>query len=219
MVHVIILEGPDGGGKSSLAVYLSEQLGVDLSDESKLPVQTRNLPAFRSRDAVRKRTYQAMMREAVAKRDPLIYDRLFWSELIYSEVHGRECAFNYAEQRMIARFMLALEVPLVFCLPSFNTVKKGILNFEQMDGVARNITDIYAKYALMAKMMHGARRDQSVRVSLTSAKNLSSSRVGKELSLPRCIVYDYENPRHQKKVVGICQRYLERREKRSVSWS
>lgn len=213
---MIIVEGPDRGGKSSLCTVLSERLGVDLSDDSKRT--DRDEPEFRSKEAVRKRVYRAMTQEAVAKRPPVIHDRLFWSEMVYSEVFGRDCAFSFSEQRMISRLMLALEVPIIFCIPDYTTLAKGMLESEHMDGAAKNMADIYAKYSLMLRVMKGARRDISTRISLTSAKNLSPSTIGHELSIPRAIHYDYENPRHQGKVVGICQRYLTRRALRSSAW-
>lgn len=214
---MIIVEGPDGGGKSTLARYLSAQLDIGLSADSLLSDAERNDPSFRARDNVRQRVWASLLRECTARHAPVIHDRLFWSELVYSETFGRECAFPYDEQRMISRLMLALEVPIIFCLPPWETVAKGFVEADHMSGMPAHIETVYAKYKLMMKFMQGSRRDQSVRVNVRVA-TLGASRVGKELSLPRVIHYNYENPRHQEKVLGICRRYLQRREKRSVAW-
>jgi hypothetical protein len=76
----------------SSSFYLHNQLGIELSEHSKLSSAERNDPSYRDPKNVRKRYYKALTREVVGVKPPELHDRLFYSELVYNEVLGQQGA-------------------------------------------------------------------------------------------------------------------------------
>lgn len=143
---MIIVEGPDGAGKSTLV----KQLCLDLD----LTVGER---AVKNRDelwkSTRQDTYTALS-EAVGGNQPVkVWDRLFFSEFVYHRVVGRECEFTLQDEVLIRKVLNALVCPIIFCLPPFPAVKENVLKDKQMDGVVDNIVEIYDKYVTMMKAL------------------------------------------------------------------
>src|ERR1044072_1773892 len=143
---MIVVEGPDGGGKTRLAKYLSERCKIPQAYTSQLSNKERNDPAFRSEQAVRDRVYGAVYSMVTGVDAPEIWDRLFFSEIIYSDVMERECAFVFMEQRHICRLMNACEIPVIFCMPPFKEVAKNLLKTDQWDEAAEKQRQIYNAY-------------------------------------------------------------------------
>jgi len=207
---VLIVEGPDGAGKSTLARYLSEQLGLRLSDHSLLSDSDRNNPDYRSAPVVRKRTYDGLMKAVMGDEDAEVHDRFLYSELVYSEVYGREPCFSFYESRHISRLLVALECPVIFCLPPLETIQSKMLPDDHMEGAYARIAEIHGKYSLMKKMM--SRKQPEAKGQVVKGTRLV------EYSTPRIITYDYTNPNHKTKVTDICGRYIARRDRR-IGWT
>jgi thymidylate kinase len=131
---LIVIEGPDGAGKSTLARELSSSWGFSIAG-------TRGPD-----DNVREKVYTALG-QAVSGEGPIkIYDRLFFSELVYGRILRGKLLFNAIESLYIKRMLAALRCPVIFCLPPYEEVLKNIQNSDQMDGVEDNIHKIYKAY-------------------------------------------------------------------------
>lgn len=136
---LIVCEGPDGAGKSTLVDTLSDDLGLEIgvrgvADRSKLYEVTR-------RD-----TYTALSEAVKGNAKPKIWDRLFFSELVYAPMAGRTSEFDQEESIIIKRVMQSIGCPVIVCLPPWETVKKNVEGTEQMAGVHENLESIYQAY-------------------------------------------------------------------------
>lgn len=144
---MIIVEGPDGAGKSTLVEQLCEefpQLTVGergTNDRSKL---------F---EVTKQDTYTALAGAVKGDQYPKIWDRLFFSEMVYAPIVGRDCEFTVEEQNFIRRIMRTLGCPVIACLPPFDAVLNNAMSTEQMDGVKENLESIYSTYLTVFKDM------------------------------------------------------------------
>ena len=100
---IIILEGPDGGGKTFLARELEKQLGFRYHHEHNEP--TLDSPGL-------------LKRYLSLPQDNTVYDRMAVSELVYSMAMDRECRLTAEEVKLV---MMALKqcapVVTVLCQP------------------------------------------------------------------------------------------------------
>jgi hypothetical protein len=204
---LIVIEGADGSGKSTLVQQLHKELGIDLSPESKLSKAERNDGSYRDSGSVRLRTYKALTREVVGRKPPCLYDRLFFSELIYSSVYGRECAFTNGEQLHITRTMNACKVPVVFCRPPWEEVDKHVLA-DEGETTGKNAL-VYQKYIDWGE------------VFMRRGKNNREFRLGlpHDYAFPPVIWFDYTNPKDYGKVKTEILKYLSYRALRSSGWT
>ena len=143
---MIIVEGPDGAGKSTLVKKLCKELGLKVGERG---VGDRDL-LYKS---TRQDTYTALS-EAVGSHEPVkVWDRLFFSEFVYCQVVGRECEFARPEEEFIRRVLDALECPMIFCMPPFDVVEANVHKEKQMKGVRKGIEETYQKYENIAEQM------------------------------------------------------------------
>jgi predicted ATPase len=214
---VVIIEGPDGGGKTTLVKRLHEDLGIELSQEAQLSKAERNESNYRSKDAVRKRTYVALLREVAGRKSPLLYDRLFFSELIYSEAYGREVAFSYHEQVHIGRVLNAFKVPVVFCVPPLEDILKKnlVIDEEQgMDSLSVKITKVYSTYLAMGSLLMARKRDKKPMVG----RHGLGDRTARDYALPPVIWYDYNKGEDYGRIKTEVMKYIAYRALRSQNW-
>lgn len=213
---MIIIEGPDGGGKSTLVKRLHEDLGIELSPEAQLSKAERNDPAFRGKDAVIKRTYVGLIREVVGRKSPLLYDRFFFSELIYSEAYGRKVAFTYSEQVHIGRCLNAFKVPVVFCVPPLPDILKKNLKVDEeqgMDSLSAKITQVYNTYVSMGKLFMSRNRDLT-----PFPGKVDRARTKIDYALPPVLWYDYNKEADYSRIKTEVMKYLAYRAQRSANW-
>jgi hypothetical protein len=207
---LIVVEGCDGSGKSRLVKRLHEDLGIELSPEAGLSKAERNDPAYRSRSSIRQRTYKGLTREVVGVRGPCLYDRFFFSELIYSSVYERTCAFGPGEDLHIGRVLNACKIPVIFCRPPWEEIAKKWLQEEQEteDGVTAKNLAIYNKYIAWGEVL------------MRRGKNNREFRLGipHDYALPPVIWYDYTNPKDYPRIKTEVLKYLSYRAKRCQGW-
>lgn len=204
---MIIIEGPDNTGKSTLVAHLEQSCGLPTAPSSKLSKKERNSAEFRSQEAVRDRVWEAVYHMVGGWEAPCLHDRLFFSELIYSHVYGRECAFNFYESRHICRLMQACHIPVIFCIPPFKVLMKEFLGAEQMEGLPEHIKDVYNGYVLLAKNM-----------SRRKIKGVTNRDQPFDYNFPKVYLYDYTRGGHKQKIENIVKDYIRIRKMRSGGW-
>jgi hypothetical protein len=219
VVEVIIVEGPDGGGKTTLVRRLHEDLGIALSEETKFTKAQRNDPSFRSPENVRLRVYRALLREVAGRKEPLLYDRLFFADLIYSDVYKRTGAFSYHEQVHIGRTMNACKTPVVFCVPPFEHIQKQNLSVDEeqgMEGLQQKIADVYNGYMSLGTLFMARKREFK---ELKGKSGGAMARTPRDYALPPVIWYDYTNGESYGLVKTAVMKYLSYRALRSINWT
>jgi hypothetical protein len=142
---VIIIEGPDGAGKTTLCRKILSDfpeliIGERGTNDRKLLWQV-TVPD----------TYRALKWAIDPQEIPRLWDRLFYSEFVYAYFSQptRTPMFNPAQKSAILSLISAIRPPIILCMPPLEVVKDNILVEEQMDGVVERITDIYYRYEKM----------------------------------------------------------------------
>jgi len=112
-VSLVLLEGPDGGGKTTLAKQLTEYTYVHNGPPPK--------------GASPSETFWWQLESLMSPRDASgtvtnwVVDRSWPSDQIYHRFTGRPNVFHPYAQRMFERYMFAHQGVVVMCLPSFAT--------------------------------------------------------------------------------------------------
>lgn len=140
---MIIVEGPDGAGKTTLVVKLCREF-------SELRVGERGTKDrdFLWRFTVHD-TMKALSRFALSQGPVCIWDRLFYSELVYAPLGmpPRPVEFNPSQQTHIMRLIHAGDFPVILCMPQLGTILKNIASeTHQMPGVREKAAEIYHSY-------------------------------------------------------------------------
>ena len=141
---MIIVEGCDGSGKTTLVTKLHEKYG--------LPIAKRVKDRDRLREFTIPDTFRAMAR-AARSTDPVpyIYDRLFFSEMVYSPIiRGEDAQFNIAQIGFVTRFLEAGRFPIILCCPEWEVVEANLnAGGHQLDGVMEKAFEIHQAYFRM----------------------------------------------------------------------
>lgn len=142
---MIILEGPDGSGKSTLLKQLVEQFpeyGVEQGQHEGTPNRDRMW------ETTVDRTYSAIARDLNPDKPQLVWDRLFYSELVYAPIMGRPNAFG-TRSNYVHRLIEYLGCPVIFCMPPRDVVAANCSETEQHPWVTGNVDAIYSRYMRM----------------------------------------------------------------------
>ncbi len=101
----VIIEGPNGAGKSTLADYIKNLLKFDQVNlhHKKGPQYRRYLAEY--------------------ARDQTVFVRAHWSEIVYSELFGREKPFTPKERESLG-LASCVDTVTVLCLPSLAVMKQ-----------------------------------------------------------------------------------------------
>ncbi len=136
-----ILEGPDGGGKTTLAKTAFRHAYYEHCGPPPLPAsRTGWNPAFRQ--------YLEVVLQAAMRPEDTVFDRLMYGELIYGPLLRGDSSFQWWHVRMLERVLLSYQGLVVFCLPEY----KACLNTwnarraEELVDNADTLEQIYAAY-------------------------------------------------------------------------
>lgn len=131
----IIIEGPDGAGKSTLAKSLAGALDMNILKMTANGGQS--VPEYIQKLAC----------------DGIIIDRCWVSEQIYSDLFGREPRIDNDDAESLTEFCGFARVPIIVLLPPLHVVIHRLYERgdEYADVVCPNITEIYARYQDWAK--------------------------------------------------------------------
>ena len=142
---IIVLEGADGSGKTTLQKHLIEIGGFDIGPRAVTSEGGVKDPGSLVRwvwdDLYSWRTAERMR---VYDRYPLV------SEYIYGPIIRGDVApgmLSPFAKEMAAWFVKHALV--IFCMPPLEVVKREVMKEEQMPGVVDKITDIYESYQLL----------------------------------------------------------------------
>lgn len=130
---MIIVEGVDNTGKTRLIGDLSRNF--PLLKVIKSPGPTPDLPRW-------------TMQELMESRDRhlKIYDRFFFSELVYGPVIRETVLYTPEQRDYILQFMELVAHPLVIMCQRLDA-EESILEREQMEGVVENFRELSQEYS------------------------------------------------------------------------
>jgi energy-coupling factor transporter ATP-binding protein EcfA2 len=142
---MVIFEGPDGAGKTTLMKQLTAEGGP--LDPERYRVFDRNRGNRETlADSVR-RDYQVAFGHTVSNPPRIpVFDRLYYSELAYSNCLRRECQLTVPEVRMYQGILTHLPALVFICLPH---VDELILS-GQPQPVKDNIQQIWDWYKALS---------------------------------------------------------------------
>lgn len=126
----IIIEGPDGAGKSTLAKSLADMLGMNILKMTANGGQS--APEYMQKLAC----------------DGVIIDRCWVSEQVYSDLFGREPRIGNGDAEALTGFCERAGIPIIVLLPPLHVVigRLGKRGDEYADVVCPNIVEIYKRY-------------------------------------------------------------------------
>lgn len=126
----IIIEGPDGAGKSTLAKSLADRLDM-------------NILKMTANDGQLGLEYLQKL-----ECDGVIIDRCWVSEQIYSDLFGRESRIDNCDAETLTEFCGRAGIPIIVLLPPLHVVisRLNARGDEYADVVCPNITEIYNRY-------------------------------------------------------------------------
>lgn len=134
----IIIEGPDGAGKSTLAKSLADRLGM-------------NILKMTANGGQSAREYMQKL-----GCDGVIIDRCWVSEQVYPDLFGRAPRIGNDGAEALTEFCGLAGIPIIVLLPPLHVVasRLGKRGDEYADVVCPNITEIYRRYREWAEA-HG----------------------------------------------------------------
>lgn len=162
----VILEGPDGAGKTTLAKYLVPILDVSLApkvaDSLKGPAGTNlaryvdgDLGQWRNNASADNGLHTAFVDIPTPSR---VYDRYpLISEPIYG-LHVRkriQPEFTTQWYRTAYAKFIELDPLIIWCLPPYEEVARHVHPDRDMDGVWRNISQLYTAYRVASLQWPG----------------------------------------------------------------
>jgi hypothetical protein len=141
---VIVVEGPDGAGKSTLVGEICERWSLTEGQRS---------TADRAEiyKTTREDTWRAIHAELMCHERPLVWDRLGpVSDPIYSALnlpHARECSFTYSELEMCSEILDRVSLVIV-CLPPLGVVMENVLGStkRQLPSTPQLVERVYEAY-------------------------------------------------------------------------
>lgn len=112
MNGLVILEGPDGSGKSLLALKLKETFNATIIHHGPYPGQTHIAPH-----------YAESIYRALRKEQLVVMDRSWLSEPVYAQAMKRGAPrVSQAQASMLDRLALTVKAVVIYCLPPLKTV-------------------------------------------------------------------------------------------------
>ena len=136
----IIIEGPDGGGKTKLAELLSEWFGLEIIRNDMGPEQ--DLEAWWP-DTIQRTMFM-----------PVIHDRFFYSELVYGPLL-RGSVKAPAELVKEVQEGLRHNSLLIYARPERATLELGVRVEDQMKGVQEKFTELVEAYDRLMSVEQG----------------------------------------------------------------
>ena len=100
---IIIIEGPDGSGKTTLANQLSKQTGYKIIH--------RTQPKTEEDKAIMMVEYL----DAIWSKENMIFDRCWYSEMVYGPVMRDASVISYAQMYDLERRLMEVGAMIIYC--------------------------------------------------------------------------------------------------------
>ena len=100
---IFILEGPDGSGKSTLAKKLSEQTGYSVVHMSAPKTEEEKASMF------------DMYKQAIAESYNVIFDRSWYSEIVYGPVMRDGSCISYEDMYRLELDLCTVGAMIIYC--------------------------------------------------------------------------------------------------------
>lgn len=130
--HVII-EGPDGSGKTTLAKRLCAEQGYEYHHEGPPPSHA---------------VFEHYARLLVETSSPTVFDRLHLGELVYGPLLRGESKLTDYHVMLLNRLMLARGIRLVTCLPRWQTCLANNRAKEEFIKTEEQLREAYRRWAV-----------------------------------------------------------------------
>ena len=140
---MILVEGPNGGGKTTLVRHLADKHRLLIADMKR----DLHRPPDTSPEGQRERVYTFLAQALMGNSPVRIVDRLYFSELVYGHLWRYKVAFTDQEQLMIEQVMEAMSIPVIFCIPPVSICRENVEGVEsQHEKVLPTLDAIYGMY-------------------------------------------------------------------------
>lgn len=107
----LIIDGPDGGGKSTLAKRIAEQSGFEIIHFSYPKTEEEKANMFK------------MYTDAIYKHDNVIFDRSWYSEMVYGRILRGKSAISFGQMGELERITAANGGGLIIhCTDTLNNI-------------------------------------------------------------------------------------------------
>jgi hypothetical protein len=137
MPPVLVLEGPDHGGKTTLARWLEKEKGFKYVHEGP-PPPGRDQLAY----------YGLQLWRALQSEKPVVFDRLHLGELTYGPVMRDKDSLGYYGMRLFGRVLGSQPALCVICLPPWSSVVEGWRKRKAKEYLRTEVQlhDVYCRY-------------------------------------------------------------------------
>lgn len=142
---MIIVEGPDGAGKTTLVRELSREFGLKIHPKG----ERVDGPDGPPKQDERERVWEPIGQMVTGNSPVEIYDRLFFSELVYGPIWRGETKLTPDEERMVQQTLKVFKVPVIFCLPPVEVCADNSKDSTH-NLVMPTIREVYEKYIAVA---------------------------------------------------------------------
>ena len=142
--RIIILEGPDGGGKTTLANRLRDQYNYQVWHTGKPE------PWFKDEDLAY--YYKLSLWRARTLGQSVVFDRHWLGELVYGPVMRNQCLLNEQHIRYFEMQMATLQIKLCVVMPPFEEVLKNWkLKHNDYIPDEQKLTQVFMAYEKLAE--------------------------------------------------------------------
>jgi hypothetical protein len=157
IAKIIVLEGCDGGGKTTLANYLHDTLGYQIV-KTNAPKPGEDV--FRS--------YTDSLMTAIASGLPTVFDRHYMGETIYGPLLRGQDGLGVHGVALLERVIAARGVRLVICAPPWETLEAGWRSKDDLLKKVDQLRHVAATYqkeaARLSLQVYDWTRDQPLTV-------------------------------------------------------
>ena len=154
---MIIVEGPDGAGKSTLIEHLEREFRSLERGPKFSPPSGRECPTEEDCNATVEWYTRVLLERTPIEHWTTIFDRFFISEIVYGSAVRGKIAFSFSGFRLYVQALDLCLPMIVYCRPPLTVIESNVMNSEHMEGVEDNLLGIVRRYddtmQLMARML------------------------------------------------------------------